>query len=169
MNFTGIINNVENSSYELTQGFTNYNAVNMYANYDFSIGKHSVNLMGGYNQEMSHDESQWTKRMDVLLGNLPSISGSTGTISASDSFNEYAIRGLFYRVNYSYDGKYLFEAKGRYDDSSRFPKENRFGFFPSFSGAWRISEEAFMQKTRDYLSNLKLRISWGSIGNQIIL
>lgn len=169
MNFTGIINNVENSSYELTQGFTNYNAVNMYANYDFSIGKHSVNLMGGYNQEMSHDESQWTKRMDVLLGNLPSISGSTGTISASDSFNEYAIRGLFYRVNYSYDGKYLFEANGRYDGSSRFPKENRFGFFPSFSGAWRISEEAFMQKTRDYLSNLKLRISWGSIGNQIIL
>lgn len=168
MNFTGIINNVENSSYELTQGFTNYNAVNMYANYDFSIGKHSVNLMGGYNQEMSHDESQWTKRMDVLLGNLPSISGSTGTISASDSFNEYAIRGLFYRVNYSYDGKYLFEANGRYDGSSRFPKENRFGFFPSFSGAWRISEEAFMQKTRDYLSNLKLRISWGSIGNQII-
>lgn len=169
MNFTSIINNVENSSYELTQGFTNYNAVNMYANYDFSIGKHSINLMGGYNQEMSHDESQWTKRMDVLLENLPSISGSTGTISASDSFNEYAIRGLFYRVNYSYNGRYLFEANGRYDGSSRFPKENRFGFFPSFSGAWRISEEAFMQKARDYLSNLKLRVSWGSIGNQIIL
>ncbi len=169
MNFTDIINNVENSSYELTQGFTNYNAVNIYANYDFSIGKHNINLMGGYNQEMSHDESQWTKRMDVLLSNLPSISGSTGTISASDSFNEYAIRGLFYRVNYSYDGKYLFEANGRYDGSSRFPKENRFGFFPSFSAAWRISEEVFMKEAETCFSNLKLRASWGSIGNQIIL
>lgn len=169
MNFTGVSNSVENSSYALTQGFTNYNAVNIYANYDFNIDKHVVNLMGGYNQESSHAESQWTKRMDVLLGNLPSISGSTGTISASDSFDEYAIRGLFYRVNYAYDGKYLFEANGRYDGSSRFPKDDRFGFFPSFSAAWRVSEEAFMESTQGWLSNLKVRASWGSIGNQIIL
>lgn len=169
MNFTGVSNSVENSSYALTQGFTNYNAVNIYANYDFNIGKHEFNLMGGYNQESSHTESQWTQRMDVLLGNLPSISGSTGTISATDSFDEYAIRSLFYRVNYAYDGKYLFEANGRYDGSSRFPKKNRFGFFPSFSAAWRLSEEAFMESTKDWLSNLKVRASWGSIGNQVIL
>ena len=169
MNFTGVSNSVENSSYVLTQGFTNYNAVNIYANYDFDIGKHAFNLMGGYNQESSHEESQWTKRMDVLLSNLPSISGSTGTISAADNFDEYAIRGLFYRVNYAYDGKYLFEANGRYDGSSRFPKKHRFGFFPSFSAAWRISEEAFMEIVKGWLSNLKVRASWGSIGNQIIM
>ena len=169
MNFTGVSNSVENSSYALTQGFTNYNAVNIFANYDFTIGKHEFNLMGGYNQESSHAESQWTKRMDVLLSNLPSISGSTGIISATDSFDEYAIRGLFYRVNYAYDGKYLFEANGRYDGSSRFPKDSRFGFFPSFSAAWRISEEVFMENTKNWLSNLKVRASWGSIGNQIIL
>lgn len=167
MNFTGIINNVENSRYALTQGFTNYNAINVYANYDFTLGKHEFNVMGGFNQEESHNESQWTERLDVLLDNLPSISGSTGTINATDSFNEYAIRGLFYRVNYAYQGKYLLEANGRYDGSSRFPKENRFGFFPSFSGAWRISQESFMEKTRNYLSDLKFRVSWGSIGNQI--
>lgn len=90
-----------------------------------------------------------------------------GTVT--DSFDEYAIRGLFYRVNYTYDGKYMFEANGRYDGTSRFPKDSRFGFFPSFSAGWRISEEAFMKNTKSFLSNLKLRASWGSIGNQIIL
>ena len=125
--------------------------------------------MGGYNQEESHKESQWSQRTDVLLENLPSLSGSTGTASVTDSFDEYAIRGLFYRVNYTYDGKYMFEANGRYDGTSRFPKDSRFGFFPSFSAGWRISEEAFMKNTKSFLSNLKLRASWGSIGNQIIL
>ena len=98
--------------------------------------------MGGYNQEESHKESQWSQRTDVLLENLPSLSGSTGTASVTDSFDEYAIRGLFYRVNYTYDGKYMFEANGRYDGTSRFPKDSRFGFFPSFSVGWRISNEA---------------------------
>ena len=92
--------------------------------------------MGGYNQEESHKESQWSQRTDVLLENLPSLSGSTGTASVTDSFDEYAIRGLFYRVNYTYDGKYMFEANGRYDGTSRFPKDSRFGFFPSFSAGW---------------------------------
>ena len=160
-NFTGLLNNVENSRYALTQGFTNYNAINAFANYDFSIGKHDISIMGGYNQEESHKESQWSQRTDVLLENLPSLSGSTGTASVTDSFDEYAIRGLFYRVNYTYDGKYMFEANGRYDGTSRFPKDSRFGFFPSFSAGWRISEEAFMKNTKSFLSNLKLRASSG--------
>lgn len=92
-NFTGLLNNVENSRYALTQGFTNYNAINAFANYDFSIGKHDISIMGGYNQEESHKESQWSQRTDVLLENLPSLSGSTGTASVTDSFDEYAIRG----------------------------------------------------------------------------
>lgn len=125
--------------------------------------------MGGFNQEENHAESQWTERKDVLLSNLPSISGATGTTTATDTFNEYALRGLFYRVNYSYKDRYMVEANGRYDGTSRFPKNNRFGFFPSFSGGWRISEEPFMAGTRSVLSNLKFRASWGSIGNQIIL
>lgn len=159
-NFTGILNNVENSSYALTQGFTNYNAINLFANYDLSVGKHEISVMGGFNQEESHSESQWSKKTDVLLENLPSLSGSTGTTTATDAFNEYAIRGLFYRINYAYANKYLFEANGRYDGTSRFPKSNRFGFFPSFSVGWRVSEEAFMKSTDPVLSNLKLRASW---------
>ena len=137
MNFTGVLNNTENTRYALTQGFNNYNAINVFANYDFSIGNHNIGVMGGFNQEENHAESQWTERKDVLLSNLPSISGATGTTTATDTFNEYALRGLFYRVNYSYKDRYMVEANGRYDGTSRFPKNNRFGFFPSFSGGWK--------------------------------
>ena len=72
----------------------------------------------------------------------------------------------FARVNYDYAGKYLFEANIRADASSRFAEGHRWGYFPSFSGAWRISEESFMEGARSWLSNLKIRASWGMLGNQ---
>lgn len=168
MNFSGVMNSVENTSYQITESATNYNAVNIYGNYDFSFGKNNFALTAGYNQESSHYQDLFTQRNDVLLENLPSISGATGTTTSKDSFSEYAVRGAFYRVAYNYDNRYLLEANGRYDGSSRFPKNHRFGFFPSFSGAWRISQEEFMQSLQPVLSNLKLRASWGEIGNQNI-
>ena len=79
----------------------------------------------------------------------------------------YTVRGAFYRVNYDYKGKYLFETNGRYDGSSKFPKKNRFGFFPSVSVGWNIARENFMKPVAgDWLSDLKLRGTWGQIGNQ---
>lgn len=72
-------------------------------------------------------------------------------------------------ISYNYNDRYMFEANGRYDGTSRFPKNNRFGFFPSFSAGWRISEESFMKGSKGIISNLKLRASYGSIGNQILL
>lgn len=169
LNFAGVLNSVNNSSYAVTSDFTDYNAINIFANYDLTLDKHNLSFMGGFNQESSYYESQYSYKTDILVDGLPSLSLSTGTATTSDSFDEYAIRGMFYRVNYSYAGKYLLEANGRYDGTSRFPKKNRFGFFPSFSAGWRISEEAFMQGTKGFLSNLKFRGSWGSIGNQIIM
>lgn len=154
------------STYTMFQSFETTNAINAYATYSKDIEDHSFSIMGGYNQENWYSESLQASRQDPINQELPSISQSTGTIESEDHFYEYAIRSLFYRLNYSYKGKYLFEANGRYDGSSRFPKDDRFGFFPSFSLGWRISEEAFMEKTKDYLTNLKLRASWGSIGNQ---
>lgn len=168
LNLAQIINNVENSSYEITQQYTDYNSINLFADYTIDINDHDLSLMVGFNQEFSNFASQYSNRMDVLIPELPSLSLSTGTLISNDSFSQFAIRGLFYRVNYSYAGKYLLEANGRYDGSSRFPKENRFGFFPSFSAGWRISEEAFMESTTDILSNLKIRASWGQIGNQAV-
>ena len=79
---------------------------------------------------------------------------------------EWATRGGFFRLNYIYNNKYIFEANGRYDGSSRFPKNDRFGFFPSISAAWIISQEKFMHATQNWLNYAKLRISYGALGNQ---
>lgn len=81
---------------------------------------------------------------------------------------EWSSRSLFGRLNYAYAGKYLLEANFRHDGSSRFARDNRWGFFPSVSAGWRISEEAFMANTRDWLDNLKIRASWGKLGNNSI-
>ena len=155
-----------NSKYQMKQFFETTNAINIFATYSKDIDDHSFSVMGGYNQENWYYESLKATREDPINQGLPSISQSTGTITSEDSFKEYALRSLFYRLTYSYKGKYLEEANGLYDGSSRFPKNDRFGFFPSFSAGWRISEESFMEDTKDWLNNMKVRASWGSIGNQ---
>lgn len=76
--------------------------------------------------------------------------------------SEYALAGFFGRVNYDYKGRYLFEASGRYDGTSRFAAGSRWGFFPSGSVGWRISEEPFFKPLSGYVDNLKLRASFGS-------
>ena len=78
------------------------------------------------------------------------------------------MRGIFYRVNYDYKGKYLLETNGRYDGTSRFPKGDRYGFFPSVSAGWRVSEEGFFSPIKNTVDNLKLRASYGSLGNQAV-
>jgi len=93
------------------------------------------------------------------------ISATTGTQTAGGGKSQMSLRGGFYRLSYRYDDRYLLELNGRYDGTSRFPKADRFGFFPSFSAAWRVSEESFMDDV-DFLDNLKLRGSYGSLGNQ---
>ena len=154
------------SSYEMTQAFSDRRVLNLFSTYERTFGSHDMSLMAGFNQEEYYYESLYGKRNDLLNPDLPSLSQSNGEMQANDGFNELALRSLFYRINYSYKGKYLFEANGRYDGSSRFPKKDRFGFFPSFSAAWRISEEPFWEKLRNTVDNFKLRASWGNIGNQ---
>lgn len=159
----------ETSRYENTKYTVNYNAVNLYGTYGFKLGKdHHFKLMAGYNQESSRKEQLWAERLGMINEEYPSFSSAIGEERLVDTYNEYAVRGAFYRVNYDYRGRYLFEANGRYDGSSRFPKESRFGFFPSFSFGWNIAREDFMKSTEGWLSEFKLRASWGQIGNQAI-
>ena len=108
----------------------------------------------------------WGEAEEVITNDLPTIGMTSGTQYASDAFEHWAIRGAFVRANYDYLGRYLFEFSGRYDGTSRFGKDTRFQFFPSFSAGWRISEEQFMKNTHSWLDNLKIRGSWGSLGNQ---
>ena len=156
--------------YEKTKSFTAYNALNAYASYDISTEdeSHNFKLMAGFSQEHNYYEEMKANRKDIINPDMPSFNGSVGEVIITDNFTDYAIRGGFFRFNYDYKGKYLLEANGRYDGSSKFPKTNRFGFFPSASVGWQVGKESFMQSTKSWLSEFKLRASWGQVGNQAI-
>lgn len=146
-----------------------YNALNLYGTYNFSIKEdHMFKVMAGFNQERKQNSWISVQTHDMIAPSAPSFTSATGKIIPQNSYSDYAIRGAFYRINYNYKDRYLFEANGRYDGSSKFPKNDRFGFFPSFSVGWNIAREAWMEKALDYVSDLKLRASWGQIGNQNI-
>lgn len=157
------------SKYENDKISEGYNAINAFATYQFDICKaHNFKFMSGFNQEWNRFERLSADKLDMINENNPSFSSSTGETNVRDKYLEYAVRGVFYRLNYDYKGKYLFEANGRYDGSSKFPKKDRFGFFPSFSAGYNVAEENFMAFSRSWLNQLKLRASWGQVGNQAI-
>ncbi len=155
------------SSYKVDNKYVDYKAFNLYANYDKSIGNHNIGLMAGFNQEYSYSNMVWTQRTNVNP-NAPAISSADGTMTNGGAYDEFALRGAYYRAAYNYKGKYLLETNGRYDGSSKFPSGHRFGFFPSVSAAWRLSEESFMDWSKNYMDNLKVRASFGQVGNQAI-
>ena len=137
-------------------------------NYTKSFNKmHNLNVMLGYDQE-----SYLYNKLEGYRVGVPGImweldaTPTAGQVATGLS-SEWALKSFFGRLNYDYLGKYLFEANFRYDASSRFPKVNQWALFPSFSAGWRISQEEFLQN--DWLSNLKLRASWGQLGNQLPL
>ncbi len=133
-------------------------------NYEKSIGKHSLKAMVGVARESYSMNLTKAYRKNFPSNELTGLdAGSTNGWSNSGSALEARIGSYFGRVNYDYDGKYLLEANVRSDGSSKFNKGNRWGTFPSFSAGWRISEEDFIKN--DWLSNLKLRASWGKLGN----
>ena len=153
--------------YEMKNWFSDTNALNVYATYDFNLKTdHHFKAMIGFNQESYHYEELYGKREDLLDQGLPSLSMANGLQTTDDSFSEYALRSGFFRLNYDFKNRYLLTINGRYDGSSRFAKENRFGFFPSVSVGWRMMEENFMKPLSNLFTNLKPRLSWGSIGNQ---
>ncbi|MEG1648495.1 MAG: TonB-dependent receptor [Rikenellaceae bacterium] len=135
---------------------------NKFFNEKFDLG-----VMVGASQEQFHSESFSASRQDLLDPSLGVIDGAVGESSTGGSASEWAMRSYFGRINLGWDNKYLLEVNLRADGSSRFTKENRWGYFPSFSAAWRISEEKFM-KNISWLDNLKIRASYGSLGNNSI-
>ena len=135
-------------------------------NYNKEINDHSVNVLVGYNQEYALSRSLAGKRIQFPTDDLKELNaGSTEGQTNSGDASEWAIQSFFGRATYDYKDKYLFEVNARYDGTSRIAPDTRWGFFPSLSGAWRISEESFL-KDNEKISNLKLRASWGQLGNQ---
>ena len=149
--------------------FNQYYTINTYAEYTPSLGEaHNVKAMVGFNQEWGRNTFHRAKAFSLITPLITDLNATTGGQQTFGSKSHVALRGVFYRVNYILNDRYLFEANGRYDGTSRFPKDDRFGFFPSFSAGWRISEEGFMAATRSWMDNLKVRASYGTLGNQLL-
>lgn len=145
-----------------------YSAFNLYATLDKNFDNiHRVNAIAGFNQESNHFNWFSAQREGVISPSLPTIGLATGRANVDEYISEWAIRGIFGRLNYTLLDRYIIEFNGRFDGSSRFPADERFGFFPSVSAAWQIHRENFMQNL-DFISNLKPRISFGSLGNQLV-
>lgn len=161
--------NTNNNDFSWTNNNKDYYSFNAYTEYEHTFGeKHYVKGMLGFNQELTKYMTSKATRQDLISQTLPSLSLGTGMQTVSEDGYEWALRGGFFRLNYIYDNRYLIEVNGRYDGTSRFPSDNRFVFLPSFSAAWRISEEAFMESTRSWMDNLKVRASYGILGNQLL-
>ncbi|HAW06562.1 MAG TPA: SusC/RagA family TonB-linked outer membrane protein [Rikenellaceae bacterium] len=138
-------------------------------NFDLNFGKHNVSGVVGMSQEWYTSRSFEASRTKLITEQDPTLNlGDPQTMSNASSYSSWAIRSGFGRVSYNWNERYLLEGNLRYDLSSRFHKSNRSGLFPSVSAGWRISEENFMAATRTYLDNLKIRASWGMLGNQYV-
>ena len=138
-------------------------------NFDLNFGKHNVSGVVGMSQEWYTSRSFEASRTKLITEQDPTLNlGDPQTMSNASSYSSWAIRSGFGRISYNWNERYLLEGNLRYDLSSRFHKSNRSGLFPSVSAGWRISEENFMAATRTYLDNLKIRASWGMLGNQYV-
>jgi TonB-linked SusC/RagA family outer membrane protein len=144
----------------------NYYVGNLYGEYQQNFGTHNIKVLVGGNIEYNQNKAMLVQRDGLLVDNLPDFNLATGlNYRVLGGGSEWATAGVFYRVNYAFKNKYLFELDGRYDGSSKFPTNQSFGFFPSASAGWKLSEENFMRGTKSWLDNLKLRGSYGSLGN----
>ncbi|WP_080903643.1 SusC/RagA family TonB-linked outer membrane protein [Parabacteroides sp. Marseille-P3160] len=155
--------------YQVDKSDQEYMSFNAFTDYSFSLNeKHNFKALLGFNQEVTKYGITSGKLETLLSGDIPSLSLGTGTKTVSSNAYDWALRGGFFRLNYDFEGKYLLEGNLRYDGTSRFPKDDRFVLLPSFSIGWRVSEENFMKFTKPLFDNIKLRASYGNLGNQLL-
>lgn len=139
------------------------------SNFDITFGKHNVSGVAGMSQEWYEARMFEASRTNLSTEFEPTLNlGDPSTMSNNATYSSWALRSGFGRVSYNYDERYLLEANIRYDLSSRFHKSVRGGWFPSVSAGWRISEEHFMSFAKSIVDNLKIRGSWGMLGNQYV-
>ena len=147
-------------------GYENiYRSSELTASYDFAVSRLEATVFAGMSQEYNKYDADYFRKYDLIDESLTSLDAATTNAEITGNYTEWAMRSFFGRVNLNWDGKYLLEANFRADGSSRFSPSKRWGYFPSVSAGWRISEESFMQDSRSWLNQLKVRASYGSLGN----
>lgn len=145
----------------------NYLATNFYADYVKSFNNsHNFTLLGGFNYEQSLTSNIYAQRNGLVYSDADDINLALGqSITTQGGYQKWAIAGGFFRLNYNFRERYLLEVNGRYDGSSKFPTDQQWAFFPSVSAGWRVSEESFWKVDPKLFSNVKVRASYGSLGN----
>ena len=126
---------------------------------------HDLGIMAGYEEYYYKQDTRNAQKKGLIDSSVHTPGSATEMQSIGGGTIDRSRRSFFGRINYAYKSKYLFEANLRYDGNSRYHEDYRWGTFPSASAAWRISEEGFMENTRNWLDNLKVRLSYGSVGN----
>lgn len=154
------------SSLKETNSYNFRTQLQFTSDYSFKISdNHNFKVLAGYSQEYYKTENFWASREDMPFAGIDVL--DTGNTNKQNGGNaqDVAVQSWFGRLNYDFQGKYLFEASMRGDGSSRFAKGHRWGVFPSFSAGWNLHRESFMESTADWLSELKIRASWGILGD----
>lgn len=144
---------------------SNYFNPNIYSEYSHSFGDHNIKVMGGFQSEWLRYRNI-TGQQDGIITGQTTLNTTSTNAKVEGEYQMWKTAGFFGRLNYDYMGRYLFEANLRYDGSSRFIRERRWNFFPSFSFGWNVAQEAFWEPLTKYVNTLKLRASWGQLGNQ---
>jgi TonB-linked SusC/RagA family outer membrane protein len=168
-NFLGVTSYVGQTTNDIAteDAKTRYLATNVYAEYENDFGDdHYLKAMVGYNYEQSTFNRVAVQRNGLIFDDASDLNLALGqAINTGGGFEEWAILGGFSRLNYAFKDRYLVEVNARYDGSSKFPSNQRFGFFPSVSAGWKINNESFWKVSPKAISELKIRGSYGSLGN----
>ena len=145
----------------------NHLTASLYSDYTLNLKGHNMNVMAGINIEDYNDRYMGISRPDFITVNVPEIGAATGEdkIEAASAYS-WSTAGIFARLTYDYKQKYFLKANIRYDGSSRFLRSDRWGTFGSVSAGWNIAAEEFFPLDDHIMSQLKPRISWGTLGNQ---
>ena len=165
----GVISYLGSSTndYMVSGELTKYLATNIYGEYSQTFNKvHAFTGMAGFNYEQSIYQFSSSRRNGLIFEEVDDMNLTNGSgVTLGSDYNKWKIAGGFFRFNYAYADRYLVEFNGRIDGSSKFPLNQQWGFFPSVSAGWRISEEPFWHVPFSAVSNLKIRGSYGSLGN----
>ncbi len=168
-NFRGVTSYVGTTTNDLLSDDrkTRYWATNIYAEYENDFGdNHYLKAMVGYNYEQSTYNRVAVQRNGLIFENATDLNLALGqAITTGGGYEQWAILGGFSRLNYAFKDRYLIEVNARYDGSSKFPSDQQYGFFPSVSAGWKINKESFWNVSPSAISELKLRASYGALGN----
>lgn len=154
------------SGYTTTTNQNNYSLFNAKTSYETYLSGHFFRMMVGYEQESAFYSSLYGSRRELISTAVPSLSTALGESVLDDALSHWATQAVFSRISYNFKEKYLVEFNGRYNGSSRFAPDQRWGFFPSVGVGYNLNKEEFWAPIKQYVNTLKIRASYGSLGNQ---